>query len=436
VARGPYTGRGFRRQCVGDGTGCVIGYVLPMRGARSGNGGWSRTIVATLAILVVSALVAELAARWVFGLQTLHYRWPYQPLFVTGDYQYLVPNDRLAFAPGGPDALGYKQHGFGFYASPETMPASSTPLSDFLFSHDRSRYSAQEVDRIACAQPDAILIYVLGASVAQGFSATGKATTWHAILERRLRERLGRADVYVFNAAMGGFVSLQERLAFHLAVAPRNATLALLLDGHNDLVIAAHSGVRPGDPFQLGLRFSQFYGDGFAWWLAQHSAILHTLMRNELDDHVLAYRRRLEQDNALFARHAGAIAGLYSENMNELLASCRGRQLACLVALQPSRSLSAAHSGVVRDDILSQKRMVALYDALKAAVAQSPEHERFLDLTRIFDGADKLDLYVDSIHPGDRGQEVLAEALLAPTLAALAGAKPVKVPPQRCERLR
>jgi len=124
-----------------------------MRGARSGNGGWSRTIVATLAILVVSAIVAELAARWVFGLQPLHYRWPYQPLFVTGDYQYLVPNDRLAFAPGGPDALGYKQHGFGFYASPETMPASSTPLSDFLFAHDRSRYSAQEVDRIACAHP-------------------------------------------------------------------------------------------------------------------------------------------------------------------------------------------------------------------------------------------------------------------------------------------
>ncbi len=196
MARGPYTGRGIARQCGSsltsylgeevDGTGCLIGYVLPMRGARSGNGiGWSRTIVATLAILIVSAIVAEAAARWVFGLQPLHYRWPYQPLFVTGDYQYLVPNDRLAFAPGGPDALGYKQRGFGFYASPETMPASSTPLSDFLFAHDRSRYSAEEVDRIACAQPDAILIYVLGASVAQGFSATGKATTWHAILERR-----------------------------------------------------------------------------------------------------------------------------------------------------------------------------------------------------------------------------------------------------------
>src|SRR5437763_15942461 len=226
-------------------------------------GRFSRGFVATLAILVVSIVAAEAIARTLFGLQPLHYRWPYQPLFVTGDYQYLVPNDRLPFAPGGPAALGYKEQGFGFYTTPDAVPASTTPLSDFLFAHDRSRYTAEQVDRIACSQPDAILVYVLGASVAQGFSATSKATTWHAILERSLRERLGRADVYVFNAAMGGFVSLQERLAFHLAVAPRNATLAIMLDGPNDLTVPANSAVRPGDPFQLGLRFSQFYGDGF-----------------------------------------------------------------------------------------------------------------------------------------------------------------------------
>lgn len=397
---------------------------------------FSRAFVAILATLVVSVVVAELAARWVFGLQPLHYRWPYQPLFVTGDYQYLVPNDRLPFAPGGPDSLGYRQRGFGFYTSPDVVPASSTPLSDFLFSHDRSRYSAADVDRIACDEPDAILIYALGGSVAQGFSATGKATTWHAVLEERLRETLGRQDVYVFNAAMGGFVSLQERLAFHLAVAPRNATLALVLDGYNDVTIPANSGVRPGDPFQLGLRFSQFYGDDFFWWLSTQSAILHTLMQNELEAEVLAFRRQLDRDDAVFTRHAQSVAGLYTENMNEVLTSCAGRKLACFVAIQPGRAMSAANSGIARDDILSQRRMVALYDTLKAAVAASPQHERFVDLTHLFDGADKLALYKDSVHPGDAGQAILGEALLVPTLAALANATQVKPAPQRCERLR
>jgi lysophospholipase L1-like esterase len=397
---------------------------------------FAQGVGATLLTLAFSLVMAEIVARWVFGLGPLHYRWPYQPLFVTGDYQYLVPNNRLAFAPGGPDSLGYKEQGFGFYASPESVPGSSTPLSDFLFAHERSRYSASEVDRIACSEPGAILIYVLGGSVAQGFSATSKATTWHAVLERGLRERLGRADVYVFNAAMGAFVSLQDRLAFHLAVAPRNATLVLVLNGHNDLAMPANSGVRPGDPFQLGLRFAQFYGDDFLFWLAAHSAIVNTMMQQELERHVLAFRQRLEQDDALFARHAQASAGLYIENMNELLTSCRGRGLACRVALPPVRTISAAHSGIVSDDILSQKRMVAHYAALRAAIAASPEPDRFIDLTHLFDGADKLALYVDGVHPGDGGQALLGEALLAPTLAALAGATQVKVPPQRCERIR
>ena len=399
-------------------------------------GRFSRACVATVMTLAVSIVVAELVARWVFGLEPLHYRWPYQPLFVTGDYQYLVPNDRLPFAPGGPDSLGYKESGFGFYTSPEAVPASSTPLSDFLFGHSLSRYPAAEVDRIACAEPDAILIYVLGGSVAQGYSATGKDKTWHAVLQRRLREKLGRQDVYVFNAAMGGFVSLQERLAFHLAVAPRNATLALVLDGYNDVTIPANSAVRPGDPWQLGLRFCQFYGDGFVWWLATHSAILHTLMQNELEANVLAFRQRLERDDALFTRHARSIAGLYTENMNEFLTSCAGRKLACFVAIQPGRATSAAYSGVARDDILSQKRMVALYDTLKEAVAASPQHEHFVDLTHLFDGTDKLALYKDSVHPGDAGSEVLGEALVEPTRAAHATPTHVNPPPQRSERMR
>ena len=98
--------------------------------------------------------------------------------------------------------------------------------------------------------------------------------------------------------------------------------------------------------------------------------------------------------------------------------------------------MSAANSGIVRDDILSQKRMVALYDTLKQAIAASPQHERFVDLTHLFDGADKLALYKDTVHPDDAGQALIAETLLAPTLAALANATQVKPAPQRCERMR
>ena len=96
---------------------------------------WARAIVATLGILAASAMVAEIAARTVFGLETLQYRRPYQPVFVSGDYHYLMPNERLPYVPGGPVALGYREGRFGLYYDAATPPPhSSTTLADFLFS--------------------------------------------------------------------------------------------------------------------------------------------------------------------------------------------------------------------------------------------------------------------------------------------------------------
>ncbi len=393
---------------------------------------WARSIVATAAVLVLSVFAAEFAARTFFGLDTLQYRRPYQPIFVSGDYHYLMPNEKLPFVAGGPVALGYREGPFGLYYDATTPPpGSSTSLTDFLYAHRHARYSAAEVDRISCTEPEAVLVHVLGGSVAQGFSADEPIDTWHARLEQMLRDKLRRRDVYIFNGAMGGFVSLQERLAYHLAVAPRRANLVLIVNGYNDVTIPANSAVRPGDPFQLGLRLSQLFNDGFIWWLARHSAIAHTLLQNEFNDHVTRYRRLLNEDDAVFARQAGAIADIYIENMNEVLAACEGRGQSCLVGVQPARSVTAAHLGVQVDDILSQRRMVELYRLLLDRVAASPHRARFVDLTKVFDRGEKLQHYADSVHPNYAGQQILARALLAPSLAAL---RPAPAVPGRCHR--
>ncbi|UYN93430.1 MAG: SGNH/GDSL hydrolase family protein [Enhydrobacter sp.] len=409
-----------------------------MRGTREAkSGNWSRAIVATLVIAVASLVAAELSARWLFALETLQYRRPYQPVFVSGDYHYLMPNERLPFVPGGPVAMGYREGAFGFHYEPGTpAPRTTTSFADFLFAHGMSRYDAAEVDRISCAQPDAALVYVLGGSVAQGFASYDRADTWHARLEQSLRRRLRRDDVYLFNAAMGAFVSLQERLAYHVAVAPRRSSLVLFVNGYNDVTIPANSGVRPGDPFQLGLRFSQLYTDGFMWWLARHSAIAHTVLQNAFNARVAEYRARLETDDEAFRRHAEAIADTYIENMEEVLGACAARGQACLVAVQPARSLTARHLGIEADDILSQRRIVETYRLLLEKVAGSTYRDRFIDLTRIFDKGEKMQLYHDSVHPNFAGHGVMATALLAPVLEALRTARSVGPLANRCERLR
>ena len=406
-----------------------------MTGQAKPSRNWARAIVATLGVLAVSAVAAEFAARVFFDLETLQYRRGYQPMFISGDYHYLMPNEQLPYVPGGPVALGYREGRFGlYYDAATTPPHSSTTFTDFLYAHRHSRYRATEVDRITCAEPDATLVHVLGGSVAQGFSADETPDTWHARLESLLRNRLRRQDVYVFNGAMGGFVSVQEKLAYHLAVAPRRASLVLFVNGYNDVTIPANSGVRPGDPFQLGLRYSQLFNDGFIWWFARHSAIAHTILQNEFNAQVVEFRRRLNDDDAIFKEQADAIADIYTENMNEVLGACEARGQPCLVAIQPARSVTANNLGVRIDDILSQKRMTQLYTLLLEKVAASPHRDKFIDLTKVFDKGEKLQLYADSVHPNYAGQQVLANALLAPSLAALRAAKSAPPLPDRCRK--
>ena len=85
-----------------------------------------------------------------------------------------------------------------------------TTLSDFLFEHKLSRYSADDVDRLLCNDPEATALFVLGASSAQGHSATSKLLAWHALLEDALRQKLHKPNLYVFNAAMGGYVAFRK----------------------------------------------------------------------------------------------------------------------------------------------------------------------------------------------------------------------------------
>src|SRR5262249_32971449 len=154
-------------------------------------------------------------------------------------------------APGGPASLGYWPDGLAFHVDPdEPAPGSMTTLSDFLFDHKLSRYSAADVDRLLCDDPDASALLVLGASVAQGFAATSPLLAWHALLEDNLRQKLGKPNLYVFNAAMGGFSRFQDKLAYHLAAAPRARTAILFYNGGNDLQIL--SGNRVGDPAFMG----------------------------------------------------------------------------------------------------------------------------------------------------------------------------------------
>src|SRR5262245_34430875 len=251
-------------------------------------GRFCQFVVGSIVVAALAATATELIARHIFNLSPLVYTRPPHPLLFTGDQGPAAKRSQLREAPGGPVSLGYWPNGLAFGVDANApAPASMTTLSDFLFEHKLSRYSAADVDRLLCNDPDASALLVLGASAAQGFSATSKLLAWHALLEDILRRRLGKPNLYVFNAAMGGYVSFQDKLAYHLVAAPRAPVAILFYNAGNDLQVLSPG--RAGDPAFLGTWYGTVYGNRLLFWLAEHSAIANAVLQRNVADSFIEF---------------------------------------------------------------------------------------------------------------------------------------------------
>src|SRR5262245_31905347 len=120
-----------------------------------------RLVVGTVIVLALSVIMAEVVARYLFDLSPLVYTRPPHPVFVIGDQTAPAKLSNLYDAPGGPTSLGYWPDGLSFHVDPDApAPASMTTLSDFLFDHKLSRYSADDMDRLLCNDPNASALLV------------------------------------------------------------------------------------------------------------------------------------------------------------------------------------------------------------------------------------------------------------------------------------
>lgn len=390
-----------------------------------------KPLVWTIGCFLILLFGLEGLARLALGLRPLMFRVPYDPIFVSGDFTPAKSRSELMSGSNSPASYDYRSTVLGqYFWNGEVPPRSLTALSDFLFASYLSRYSSREVDHIICGKPDAVAIYVLGGSVAQGSSASSQQTTWHALLERSLRRNLQRNDIFVFNAAMGAFISTQERLAYHLAVSPRGAQFVLLVDGVNDLVTTASAATRPGDPHLTGTRFREYYGNPLLLWLAERSALVNAAIQTDVARSVTEYRRRLARDDGYFTRYANGVVDLYVENISAILKDCEVNGAICLVGIQPVRPLSAAQVGAHTDEdgILPPARIHELYRLLFEKIGASRYSRQFIDLTGILKAPREVEFFTDLMHLDDHGQELLAAALLPAVERAVSGSSNARRP--------
>lgn len=360
-------------------------------------------LLALLSLLFILA-VAEIAARILAPGSPGGLR-PFEPYFVSGDAFNVHSEVDLLARRESPSDYGYKSGYLTYVYSPE-KPASAFDRTNFLFDHEISRYTAGQMDSIAAKYPGSIRIFVAGGSAAQGYGASGKEKTWHALMEARLRRHFHREDIYVFNAAMGAFVTAQERIAFDFAVAPRKPDLTIILNGFNDMYIPGIFGVRPGDPYQTGYRYYQIYNTSAGRFIRERSA-LAAWLAGRLTRKVL-----VENSGASLTRHETAaalgrgIVNVYTANVDYLI----GRGTAdspVLVFFQPWRDFALHGAGGKPQSVFFRFYLRVSNDIRKHFAGNSG----FIDISSSMSSPEKTGYFLDMAHLNDQGQQALADAV-------------------------
>lgn len=328
----------------------------------------------------------------------------YHPYLTHGAFD----GDQARLGPEGPGSYGYKELRSA-YVFPFDRPVKSiSERGEFLFQ-----------DRVAEANNEpstkALRVFVLGASVVYANDASTPEHRWFVQLEKMLTREL-RREVKLIPAAIGAYVTTQERLALDLMVLPRKPDAVILLDGFNDVALPITAGTRPGDPYSQGLIYKQHYSPSFSFqkWLSANHSIYRFLSNVSLYSTMERTRQKLLQDPATYANCEESITGVYFDNVRWMLERCRERGIPAAAFLQPARVLTEHRQGQPEPSASLDKLTLKLYQALEKKSKDLPSEVRFHSLTDMFDTPPPGKLWTDACHFLDPGQERLAQRMTAP----------------------
>jgi hypothetical protein len=290
-----------------------------------------------------------------------------------------------------PELSGYQLEG-GFHVwEPDAAASSSVTVA--------GRFGWLFQERAALARDRSRRrLFVLGGSVAHGWSATPGHSFWE-VLEHELGP-----ETTVVPAAMGGFGVTQERIALELAVLPLAPSAVLVLDGWNDLVLPGELGARPGDPFDWGIELGR-REHPLSDAAARTSRLAAKKREGDLARVLAARAERLVSTPTLLDAYATSVATCYRDGIARLLERCAEAHVPCAVLVQPCRAVtnSRVGAGAAPDPIA--RLTLAAYGRCLASLPEGA-----FDLTASLDSSPAT--YVDECHPDNRGHLLLARAAL------------------------
>ena len=237
-------------------------------------------------------------------------------------------------------------------------------------------------------------IFITGGSVAFGSGAPSQDRTIGGYLEAELNRGVAEPRFRVHTLANPAWVSTHERILIENRLSEWQPDLVISFSGLNDV----HWG-------QMGRDVMWFrtYYDHFFWSL--NDSALRLLGRGGLVDVQETGDRPVDPP---------LVAARLAKNVQLATVALRMRDSPYLFVLQPSlyttgKELSPRESA--RLNRQSQAYFQHASQEIRDRVGSLREEGlSFLDLTTVFDEV-KEDVFLDNVHPGDRGNELIARRL-------------------------
>ena len=262
-------------------------------------------------------------------------------------------------------------------------------------------------------EPGEFRVFLLGGSVARGFGASTPNKSFHHILERILNEHSDKPPRLYYNvisAGRLGYVSAQELIFLQMGILEFKPDFVVHLNGANDILTVTQYKEPPGYPFyhqSLKRAFEAVEIEKTIDKSLGKSAFL-----TELDMMFKKYKKSApEVTSQNINRH-------YRRNMTHSAQLLKANNISGLITLQP---LLLEKKQLAGQEISANKRIKPhdrqiwlttynkLYTSLEAVSAETGIIWK--SFQHAFD-EEKEEVFHDTVHLNDHGQQLLAEELL------------------------
>jgi lysophospholipase L1-like esterase len=256
-------------------------------------------------------------------------------------------------------------------------------------------------------------IIVVGGSAAMGYGSTDDEHAFSQILERLLNAESARMKFEVINAGLAAGISMQEFVVISTELLDLKPDMVIIFDGFNDVVGSVINDRRPNYPW----RFETLEK---ALTVSPTKLFVHKRLRNfRLTRRILdALEEKRKKDLWKSYRSNYPAVEAYLANVRRMCEILKGCSVEPFVVLQPSlyfkKTISDDERGVLdREPPGLESITKPMFQKARAGLRQISQdrNARFLDLSSAFDEHPET-IFFDSVHFGDRGQDIVARKLL------------------------